>query len=68
MNSSDSSHRTNAPVSSDTRTRTANRRLQDRMPIDGRVLVSCEDRQGVQRRIQARPINKNTMDLLLQSN
>lgn len=67
MNSSDFSHRTNAPVSSDARTQTANRRLQDRMPIDGRVLVSCEDRQGVQRRIQARAINTSKTGLLLQS-
>lgn len=45
----------------------ANRRLHERIPVNSRVLISCEGKQTAGRRIRARAIDISKSGILLES-
>ena len=44
-----------------------NRRLHERIPNNSDILICCQDRKGVERRIRARAINTSKSGILVQS-
>jgi len=43
------------------------KRLHERLPINSQIHLYCPDRQGVQRRIRARAVNKSKFGMLVES-